>query len=276
MNSKLLQHSRYPTLCIIVDIITIIAFTMMFGKIHNTDTIHGSLLVITVLMVLVIFPLMSVYRIEQQYSLSRQLRSLIMAWIVLFIALQLIIIQIQMQSKGIDLISWFAIGTVALIISRTCLWLLQQFWHKYISSPVKILIYGSGPLGVSAGRKIANQQAGSMQIIGYMDDNEDLHGNDVEGVRIFGGFFQLQDVINSKKIDELWIALPLREESLIREIQNELRYSTVTIRLLPDIFTFRLLNHSISEYKGLPLLNISITPMMGINKLIKDIEDRFI
>ncbi|MBE9490370.1 MAG: exopolysaccharide biosynthesis polyprenyl glycosylphosphotransferase, partial [Bacteroidetes bacterium] len=52
--------------------------------------------------------------------------------------------------------------------------------------------------------------------------------------------------------------------------------STITIRYVPDIFGFRLLNHSVNEVAGIPVINISSSPMVGINRLLKAIEDRFL
>ena len=76
--------------------------------------------------------------------------------------------------------------------------------------------------------------------------------------------------------DEVWIALPLKSEKRVNQVLDRLKNSTITIRYIPDIFGFRLLNHSVSEVAGIPVINISSTPMVGIHRFIKAIEDRFI
>ncbi len=60
----------------------------------------------------------------------------------------------------------------------------------------------------------------------------------------------------------------------MREILTMLRHCTLKIRLVPDIFGFQLLNYSMSEIAGIPVLDINASPMEGINRLIKAIEDR--
>jgi putative colanic acid biosynthesis UDP-glucose lipid carrier transferase len=43
-----------------------------------------------------------------------------------------------------------------------------------------------------------------------------------------------------------------------------------------DIFGLDLLNHSITDLAGFPVLNISASPMMGINRVVKAFEDRLL
>lgn len=48
----------------------------------------------------------------------------------------------------------------------------------------------------------------------------------------------------------------------------------MTSRLMLDLLGMDLLNHSVSEFAGFPTLNIRATPMIGINRVKKAIEDR--
>ena len=59
-----------------------------------------------------------------------------------------------------------------------------------------------------------------------------------------------------------------------KEIMQALQQSTVTTRLLLNIFNLMLLNHSITDIAGYPVLNIRTSPMRGINRFIKALEDR--
>ncbi|MCL4170499.1 UNVERIFIED_CONTAM: hypothetical protein GTU68_036006, partial [Idotea baltica] len=70
--------------------------------------------------------------------------------------------------------------------------------------------------------------------------------------------------------------MPLSEEKRINTIVNALSDMTIDIRLVPDIFGFRLINHSVSTIAGMPVVNLSVTPMDGINRWIKAIEDKFL
>jgi putative colanic acid biosynthesis UDP-glucose lipid carrier transferase len=67
--------------------------------------------------------------------------------------------------------------------------------------------------------------------------------------------------------------MSLRDELEMKYLLYGLRHSTADIRLFPDIFTFQLLNHSISEVAGFPVIDLSVTPMVGMNQLAKTLLD---
>ena len=81
-----------------------------------------------------------------------------------------------------------------------------------------------------------------------------------------------RDLAN-ETIDQVWIALPLRADARIRELLLQLRRHSVEVRLVPDIFNFALLNHSMTEVAGLPVINLTESPISGVNRLIKGAED---
>jgi len=77
-------------------------------------------------------------------------------------------------------------------------------------------------------------------------------------------------------IDEVWIALPLHAEARMKEILYELRNDMVTTRLVLDILGMGLLNHSVTHLAGFPVINVRSSPMVGMNRLIKALEDRIL
>lgn len=76
------------------------------------------------------------------------------------------------------------------------------------------------------------------------------------------------------EVDEVWLALPLGNEPAIREALHALRHSTAAIRFAPDLFTLRLVNHGISDVMGVPMFDLSTSPMTGLNQLVKWLEDK--
>ena len=80
--------------------------------------------------------------------------------------------------------------------------------------------------------------------------------------------------LESSAVDEVWLALPLSDELAIRQALEALRHSTASIRFVPDLFTLRLINHGVSDVLGMPMYDLSTTPMTGLNQLIKWCEDK--
>ena len=76
--------------------------------------------------------------------------------------------------------------------------------------------------------------------------------------------------------DQIWLAMPLKDADLIEHIIRGLRQTTSDIRLVPDFFGYRLINHSISSIADMSVINISVTPMDGLNRWVKAVEDKLI
>lgn len=81
---------------------------------------------------------------------------------------------------------------------------------------------------------------------------------------------------SGKTIDEVWLCLPLGDRDGIFTVLSALKYSPVNIRLVPDWFSLKLLNHGISEVVGVPMLDLSASPISGKTWLLKEIEDRLL
>lgn len=76
------------------------------------------------------------------------------------------------------------------------------------------------------------------------------------------------------EVDEVWLALPLSDEAAIKDALHALRHSTASIRFVPDLFTLRLINHGVSDVLGMPMYDLSTSPMTGMNQLVKWLEDK--
>ena len=85
----------------------------------------------------------------------------------------------------------------------------------------------------------------------------------------FMGTKRLED-----KFDEIYIALPLRAEKRIKEILYVLSDSTITVKFIPDYFTFDLLHSRITDIGGIPIISVYDSPLNNLtNKAFKRLED---
>jgi putative colanic acid biosynthesis UDP-glucose lipid carrier transferase len=76
-----------------------------------------------------------------------------------------------------------------------------------------------------------------------------------------------------QSFDEIWLALAMDEQHQIGELMEGLKNSTANVRLVPDWFSYRLINHGVSEVLGVEMVDLYGTPMTGSNLLVKTIED---
>jgi len=72
---------------------------------------------------------------------------------------------------------------------------------------------------------------------------------------------------------EVWISVPLEMGGAVRDIFYALRNHTVEVRFLPDFPDMQLLNHRMSEVAGQLSVDLSVTPMSGMARVVKRLED---
>jgi putative colanic acid biosynthesis UDP-glucose lipid carrier transferase len=108
---------------------------------------------------------------------------------------------------------------------------------------------------------------------GFYDDDPRNAGATIAERPVWATNERLLADVAGGTIDQVWLALPLRADARIREILTMLREHSVEVRFVPDIYSFHLLNHSVTEVAGLPVISLTETPMSGINRMVKAIED---
>lgn len=96
----------------------------------------------------------------------------------------------------------------------------------------RVLIYGAG----SAGRQLAAALASShdMLLVGFVDDDSALHGNLLNGKRIYPGT-KLPALIRKLEVDDLLLAIPSATRKRRTEIIDHLRGIVVSIRTVPGL-----------------------------------------
>ncbi|MCX7164836.1 MAG: undecaprenyl-phosphate glucose phosphotransferase [Rhodocyclales bacterium] len=223
-------------------------------------------LVLAVLLCLVIFPSFGLYRAWRGISLGEEMRTLTLAWVTTFGALTFFAFVTKTGpdfSRGWFLI-WLSLGWVVLLAGRIVLRLFQRSMRQRGFNLRRVAIVGSPSMAEHLTKRLADTPWAGLVVAASFSatDGEDT------------GFADLVARVRAGGIDQVWIALPLREEATIHHVQHALRHTTVDIRYVPDISSFTLLNHSVSEIAGLPVINLSSSGMDSLDRLTKVIEDR--
>jgi Undecaprenyl-phosphate glucose phosphotransferase len=100
------------------------------------------------------------------------------------------------------------------------------------------------------------------------------HACSSNGVPCLGDLDALADYVEREHVNQVWIALPMSAQDQINRILDTLIHSTVDVKFVPDLFGLQLLNHSVEQVAGLPVINLRASPFDGEKRLIKALEDR--
>lgn len=173
-------------------------------------------------------------------------------------------------------ILWMTLTLVHFIAFRIGLLIFLRLMRTFGWNEKRVVILGAGELGVKFAGTVQQALWTGFRIVTFMDDHAALKPPSIQHIPVIQTPLQLSQYLTEQAIDEIWLALPLRAELRVKEILHELRHHTITTRFVLDIFGLDLLNHSLTEVAGFPVLNIRSTPMIGINRIIKAIEDRML
>ncbi|EOF4676142.1 undecaprenyl-phosphate glucose phosphotransferase, partial [Klebsiella pneumoniae] len=94
-----------------------------------------------------------------------------------------------------------------------------------------------------------------------------------EDVPYGGTLSELVEDARSGKIDRIYIAMSMKDETRLRDIISQLTDTTCSVLLIPDVFTFNILQSRTEEINGVPVVPLFDTPLNGINMVFKRIED---
>jgi putative colanic acid biosynthesis UDP-glucose lipid carrier transferase len=265
----------FDVLCVFLG--AVLAYVWRFGpQGFPIPTNYQMAILLGILLALLCFSFVGIYRSWRGKSWLSQAQSVTLAWISTVILL--IIIAFLTKTSTLFSRQWMAAWIVMawglLLLFRFTLTQILRAMRKKGWNHRRIVIIGAGSQGQSVAQNLQDADWTGLEIVGFLDDSESLQGQWVKGIQILGRASKANLVIQQNQVDEVWLTLPLRAEERVKEILYDLRHSTVTIRFVPGIFGYRLLNHSVTDVAGMAVLDLSTSPMVGLNRIIKAIEDR--
>ncbi len=126
----------------------------------------------------------------------------------------------------------------------------------------KVLIYGAG----GSGRQLAGALANSaeLNVVGYLDDDRNLHGSIMGGLPIYDPS-DLPALVVSGEIKGVLLALPNATRQRRNEILEDMRKARVTVRTMPDLTALAQGRVAVSD-----LRELDIEDLLGRNVIAPD------
>ncbi|MDH5245400.1 MAG: undecaprenyl-phosphate glucose phosphotransferase [Betaproteobacteria bacterium] len=222
-----------------------------------------------------VFPLFRLYDPQRGVSLTEELRRLVLAWAVLAALAGSAIFATKMGDafSRIWVSTWLGGGLVATVATRVSVRLVLRRLRERGHNLRHIAIVGAGTLGRTIAERLQSAPWAGLHVVAFYDDDPAKEGTFVAGTKVAGSADRVAEDVRRGGIDQVWIALPLRADLRIRAVLAALQTETVEVRFVPDIYNFTLLHHSMTEIAGLAVINLTDSPLHGVNALAKALED---
>jgi len=244
----------------------------------NIDQDYRIVIALGMLAAIIFFEIGQVYRPGRNAAMRGEIPRIVRAWVSAIISVIAIVALIRFHfwfgSSYRWIITWWVLGLFSVLITRSLLsqlllWMRSRGW-----SQGRIILVGLNQMAVAVTRQLNVSPWAGLQVVGYVDDRVEVrHSVGDFALPRLGKLHDLSSIIKKETIDEVWIAFP--GESLAERTQFQLRYLPVSIRLIIDCFAFKQSKFlSLNTVAGIPTLDYSVSPLHGVNRYVKEMEDR--
>jgi Undecaprenyl-phosphate glucose phosphotransferase len=239
-------------------------------------------LIIGVLAAASAFPRFGVYQIWRGGSVLDEISRLTLAWLAVaaFMVALAFLTKMGAHYSRIWGTSWLLSGWTALVLSRVVLRSFLHWLRLHGRNLRRIVVVGDQALGAHVANWLTREAWTGLAVIGvFGGTGSGGPRTGAPAVSTLPRLGDLQDIaayVAANHVDQVWLAMPLSEEAQIRKVLHDLRHSTVDIRMVPDLFDLRLLRRPMTDVAGLPVVELSVSPMSGGNRLLKALEDRIL
>jgi Undecaprenyl-phosphate glucose phosphotransferase len=254
--------TRQANALLIILVSFLFAHWLRFGY-TALDQVYLVALLVSLILSSIVLPATGAFRQEFEWAMMRKLRRMIAGWAVVL----LMLVSLAAMLKTTDSYSriWFGLWT---LISTTGLVFVVLVSHaanirkrNYLHQTRPVVLVGSGEAAAKLERRIEFDPASDMLLVARFGRAwSDEATQPVSG---------LAEFVKNNNVQSVWIAVPWEEKDLLEQSLFELKESVVDINVVPDLHQYRLLNQSISEWSGLPVISLSSTPMTGAELRLK-------
>lgn len=171
----------------------------------------------------------------------------------------------------------YILGFLAQLALRYLIKTAQRYLVVHANHPDNVIIVGDGQLADYLSDRITSNPWLGQNVLGTVVIREKSSTQSTPQSagkqRILGHIWELPEIIERLDVQAVYIVTPLDITEVIEELYFDLLDKHVAVHWVPDIFSLRLVNHSIKEIAGIPVFTLSETPLTGIRLLTKFLED---
>ncbi|OAI19893.1 undecaprenyl-phosphate glucose phosphotransferase [Methylomonas koyamae] len=233
-----------------------------------------------VLGAIIFFEIGQVYRPWRNDAMRGEVARIVRAWLLALLAVVSIVFLVRLHvwfgSSYRWIASWGGLGLLFVLGARGAMSQILRGLRARGWSQGKIVMVGLNQMAVAAARQLNQSPWAGLQAVGYVDDRTgNRQALNADGLPHLGTLADLPALIDRYGVDEVWVAY--QGESLTERAQYQLRHLPVSIRLVIDCFAFKQSKFlSLNTVAGIPTLDFSVSPLHGVNRYIKEAEDRLL
>jgi len=229
------------------------------------------LLPLVVLVHLVVFARVRLYRPRRDGAIWHETRDILKAFVYSIVAVVVIVYALPETNKisRVFILTFAVIGTSLLAILRATVRLAARALRRRGLNRRTAAIVGSGRAGQRLMHALNRNSWTGLDVQYFVDDAGPDKPEALRGVPVRGPLSDLRRLLDEAPVDSIFIALPIERAHRISEVLAALANSTADVRLVPEINPTFAMRPDVSELDGVPILSLRQTPLQGWNAVIK-------
>jgi putative colanic acid biosynthesis UDP-glucose lipid carrier transferase len=241
------------------------------------EAFSNNYLILAILALLIsanVFREVSFYRALNTFPIILAISNIIIRWIFVVLILGLLgyLTGMYVYYSETILLIWIVLTPFVLLVTQFFAWL--GISYTIGMGPVRnAVIVGANQLGHELFNRITDDRFLNIRVEGFFDDREANRLPSTIESKKLGPINSLTEHVKNNSVHFIYICLPIMWQPRIVQLLDDLRDTTASIYMVPDIFMFDLIQSRIDRIAGIPILSICDTPFYGLRWLIKRIID---
>ncbi len=236
----------------------------------NNVTLSLYVYLMVLLIWTVVFQVFAVYDPKRTLRLVDKLQQLIPA---IFISTLIFAGALYFSFRDVSrlqVIYFFGLDLILLLVWRLLLRLAFRLQGGRRYSARRVLVVGAGKVGQEVAAMIQQYAWAGLELVGYLDDDPRKRGN---GLPVLGVLEDAPRLVKTLRVDEVVVALPLRDHARLAAVTYALQQVPVNIRVVPDYFNLVFLRAAVEDFGGMPLITLREPALTEFQRLVKRIFD---
>jgi len=263
----------------VVDMVLIVGSLLLVLSHFHIDLGYSRILLL--LLAIVVFEATSwlggLYQSWRSTSFLTEIKKVFLCWIMAGAVLVVLIYFLDARRwlGYTELIPWLILAPVSMSVFRVLLRLLLRWIRRMGRNYHTAAIVGANPLAVRVARNIRQNRWMGLRFCGFFEDRSDCSDGrvSIDSGDLAGKTEDLVRLARERKVDIIYITLPMRAELRIKELIDCFSDTTVSVYYVPDTMALDMLRATWGRVGDIPVLSFVETPFLGTAAFLKRAED---
>ena len=174
------------------------------------------------------------------------------------------------ETSRLLVVLFFALDVALLLGGRVVLWAYRRVRNGRVRGARRaVLVVGAGPVGRNAVEQLERCDWADIDLVGYVDDDADKQGQELDGLPMLGTLSEIADVVRDHDVQDAVVALPLRAHGELLRVCRTLQQLYVRVNVIPDLFVFSFPSATLDGFGGIPVIDLGQPGVCGWGRLVK-------